>query len=198
MRSRSPRVVVEPVAADWHNSMRISDPPQGTGDMSFVIRGVMPGAYDLSVQVLGAAVVKSVRIDGLEHATTPFDVTSTNIDNVVVTLSGKLPTLSGAVRDGDGRPSDRALVVAFPSDRTMWPRLGLMPERAKVESTATNGTFALSNLPAGEFFVVAIDANDADRWPTPALLEQLAPFATRVSLTWGDTQTVDLKVTVIK
>jgi hypothetical protein len=147
----------------------------------------------------GFITVKSVTVDGQDFTKRPIDAgNGRNVGNVVITFSGKVPSLVGRATDADGGGATRSAIIAFTTDRSVWPDLGLQPVFAKTAPIATDGTFTLVGPPAGEYFVAAFDLSHfADRFD-PAFLEQLAPLATRVSLDWGVQKSVDLKAVTIR
>jgi len=52
---------------------------------------------------------------------------------------------------------------------------------------------AVTSLPAGDYYVVAVDDAAFDDLQNPAFLEQLVPAATRVTLRDGEPQKVQLR-----
>ena len=82
--------------------------------------------------------------------------------------------------------SDVLVFAADPARRTSARRRALL-------RVSTSGVYSLSALPAGDYFVVAIDDRVAGEWPDPKFLEVLSRIATRVVLTDGESRTVDLK-----
>ena len=63
-----------------------------------------------------------------------------------------------------------------------------------------DGTFAISGLPPGEYYVAAVDrmrGTEANgEWQDPELLQSLAPRASRVTLSEGQELPVDLRLIV--
>jgi hypothetical protein len=56
------------------------------------------------------------------------------------------------------------------------------------------GAFKVTNLPAGEYLVVAIPDKMANDWQNPKFLEDLVSDATRVRIRDGDKAVASLKV----
>ena len=77
-------------------------------------------------------------------------------------------------------------------DRALWSHFGLAPHRIRAASVVDQHGFTVSDLPAGEYHVVAVDLASMDAWHDPRFFTAAAPAATRVSLTWGATATQDL------
>ncbi len=60
------------------------------------------------------------------------------------------------------------------------------------------GGYSVAGLPAGDYWIVAIDDSDADGWTDPKTLEVLARVATKLTITDVEAKTVDLTVKVIR
>ena len=102
------------------------------------------------------------------------------------------PTLSGVVRDADGPAS--GVVIAFPVERERWVSYGLEPRRLRTVPAGLDGRFKMGDLPQGDYFLVAVDAKDTERWVDPKFRSAAAPHATRLALKWGASVTQDLKI----
>jgi hypothetical protein len=162
---------------------------------TFMIDGVLPGEYVMRINGSPWA-VKSIVADGRDRTDTPFDLSDgRDISNVVVTFTGKSGTVSGVVRDRNATPTNAAAVIAFPVEREQWSGYGFTPVRIKLADAGTGGAFTLTGMPAGEYYLVAVDSRQSDAWQDPKFLERAAGGASRVSLAWGDTKNVDLVLT---
>jgi len=156
----------------------------------------MAGAYWL--RLTGGApgwAIKSIQWGGRDYLHTPFDAASSGeFADVVVTVTNAVPVLSGTVRTSDGSPLPGATVLAFPTDSSRWADYGLLPVEIRSTTPASSGVFRLSTLPAGDYYVVAFDSARSRGWQEPGFFAQAQRSATRVSLDWGKTATVDLSV----
>jgi hypothetical protein len=54
--------------------------------------------------------------------------------------------------------------------------------------------YKIRNLPAGEYYVVAVDPSEPGEWFEPAYLDQHRAGAARVTLGDGDVKTHDFRV----
>jgi len=106
--------------------------------------------------------------------------------------------VSGAVRTNDGSPISGATVLVFPTDSSRWTDYGLLPADIRATTPAASGVFRLTTLPAGEYCVVAFDSARSRSWHEPGFFAQAQRAATRISLDWGKTATVDLPVVRIQ
>jgi hypothetical protein len=108
---------------------------------------------------------------------------------VVVTMTDELPEIAGVLRTTDTSTS-RAAVIAFPIERGQWRRYGFTPTRIKSVLVDSDGSFRLRGIPAGEYFVVAVDGSQIDAWNDPAFLDKAAAVAARVTIGWGETKQI--------
>jgi hypothetical protein len=67
-----------------------------------------------------------------------------------------------------------------------------------VAAASSAGGYQLTTLPAGDYYVVAVDAAHWNASMDPTFLASLVPAATRVSLDWGQTRTVDVSYVVTR
>jgi hypothetical protein len=65
-------------------------------------------------------------------------------------------------------------------------------------SASSAGTFKFSPQVAGDYLIVSVPANDIDAWQEPEFFKKAAARATRVTVGWGETKTVDLRVADIR
>lgn len=156
----------------------------------FLIEGVQPGEFLL--RPLGG-LIKSITWNGRDYTDTPFDTSAgRDITGVIVTTTDQGCGISGVVRDGAGQPIPDTVVIYFPTDRTKWSGYGPQPTRLRSITPTSEGRYQTSSLQAGEYFVIAVDDEHADRWKDPAFLESASRAATRVRLEWGDRKVIDL------
>jgi hypothetical protein len=103
---------------------------------------------------------------------------------VQIVMTNQLTRLSGMVTDWSG------VVIAFIEDRDRWYQGSKFLAAAR---TTTAGMFNIAGLPAGTYFVVALDRlPDDDAWQEPGFLASLASRATRIALADGEARTVTL------
>jgi hypothetical protein len=162
----------------------------------FLIEGVQPGEFLLRPI---AGTVKSITWNGRDYTDVPFDTTTgRDITGVVITTTDQGAGVSGVVRDGSGQPAADTVVIYFPTDRARWTGYGPQPTRLRALTASSDGRFQLTMLQAGEYFLIAVDDEHADRWKDPAFLDSASRVATRVRLEWGDRKVVDLARQAVK
>jgi hypothetical protein len=146
------------------------------------------GTYAFSI-ALPTWTIKSVRIGGKEIGDGLFSLT-TDVDDVVVTLTNRLAGLAGTVQ----RSGVDAAVAIFPADFQNWIASGMSSSRARLVDADKNGTFDVDGLVGGDYAVAAIDASTSVDLQNPADIEALARIATRVTLGDGDRKTLSLAI----
>jgi hypothetical protein len=169
----------------------------------FSIARIQPGQYWVRVQKQGIHAsqwqVQSVSWNGRDYTNIPIEVAAGDaIDGVAVTVTTATPDLRGTVRDSDDLKADATMVIVFPVEPALWKNTGLDPSRMKTVPVSSTRAFALANLPAGDYFVAAINRSFTETWREPVFLARVAQHAARVTLSWGGKSTVDLTTLVIR
>jgi hypothetical protein len=140
--------------------------------------------------------LKSWTINGTDVADTGYDFRAQphTIDGSEIVVSRNGAAISGRVSDG-ARPVDDYFVVAFPVSRE-----ARLPgsRRMKFARSALGGTFRVSGLPSGDYFVAAVSrivgTRDGGEWQNPDVLMQLEARAERITLLEGQAATVSLRL----
>jgi 5-hydroxyisourate hydrolase-like protein (transthyretin family) len=154
-------------------------------DGRFEVSGLLPGSYVLRP----GGIVRSITWAGKDVTDQPFDAsTGQDFSDVVVTLAGAPTTVAGTVRRTS---AGSTTVVVFPANRDLWTNYGFASPRLVSGTAAATGSYQVQ-VPAGDYYVAAIDARFQSSWQTPAFLSRLVAFASRVPLEWGEKKTVDL------
>ena len=194
-----------------------------SGPGEFAVSGIAPGKYWIRARSRGGAptssnsgwpnsiegmaatsgnadwLVKSIVWKGRDYANEPLEVvTADELNDLLVTVTNSAPELTGVVRESTDLARHRAMVIAFPVEPEQWRNYGWWPARMKAVSVSGAGSYRFSNLPAGTYFVAAIDRANRAAWQDAALLAQVARSAARVTLTWGGSTTVDVTPTVVR
>jgi hypothetical protein len=117
---------------------------------------------------------------------------------VGVTVTRAAPVLPGTGRAAGDLKSEGTIVVAFPTDPGLWRGIGLWPARLKTAAVSTTGTYQFANLPAGDYYIAAIDRSLRAGWQDPVLLAQVARSASRVTLAWSGRITQDVTAVVVR
>jgi hypothetical protein len=175
---------------------RIYDETQGMVDEKgrFQIRGLSGrGVFNAFPANPGGApglFLKSVTIDGENFTDIPFDFSTARDDTKVqIVMTDKQTTLSGTVKNARGEQIIDYTAVMFPAQL----KEGVMPGRyIRVVRPDQQGRFQARGLPPGEYFAVAVDSLEQGGQFDPAFRKQLEPSAKRLTLSEGQTATIDL------
>jgi 5-hydroxyisourate hydrolase-like protein (transthyretin family) len=172
-------------------------------DLTFSMKGVMPNRYRASASlpgmIFGAPLpnatwtLRSIRVgDGPDLADTPFNVEAgRDWTGVTVTLTDKPIVLSGKVLDAQGRPSSAFPIIVFSTNPNHWS-----PGSRRVQQVrpASDGSYRVPGLPAGEYYIGAVTTLDLEDLFDPLFLQQIVPIAFRITLAEGETRQQDLKL----
>jgi len=154
--------------------------------------GIVAGSYFISPTSLPGWFFKSATLDGRDVSDLPFDLKS-DVDSIVVTYTDHPATLSGFVRGSRNEPDTNAVVIAFPTESRYWPAFNPAGHRFLTARSTKTGAYAIPNLPAGEYFVIATSEEGVTNWQDAKVLERLSRTATRVKVNDGEQKTIDLR-----
>ncbi len=197
--SRTLRVTLVPSGAAAVTTVQIPAQVDDTGH--FVVSNVVPGRYTLSVSALslvgtsppGIWTLASAMAAGRDLLDYPLDVQpGQTTPEVVLTYSNQTAELSGRLLDASGKPIKTMSILLFGTDRAVWSR-----ESRRVRAPirpADDGSFRFLNLPPGEYFLGVMTEVDPKQAGDPALLEQLAPAAIRLTIAPGEKKTQDIRI----
>jgi hypothetical protein len=197
--SRTLRVTLTPTGAAVVTAVQI---PASVDDAGrFVVPNVVPGRYTLAVSALslvgtapsGIWSLVSAMAAGRDLLDYPLEIQPGQPPpEVVLTYSNQSAELSGRLLDAAGKPLQGMSILLFGTDRAVWSRTSRRV-RAPIRP-ADDGTFRFLNLPPGEYFLGVMTEVDPKQAGDPALLEQLAPAAIRLTIGPGEKKTQDIKI----
>ena len=157
--------------------------------------GLPGGRYTLrllSVAATGATWhPKAIAVNGRDVTDGYIDVGDTDVNDVVITLTDRAPAVTGTVRDARGALASHIVVVGFPADPDSRTTGSISTWRVRVVPTAT-GSYSVAGLLPGDYLFIAAADDLTERWNDPAVLDALAPLATRLRLDQGDQARLDL------
>ena len=153
-RSQQPRVYATIVGTNFGMRSLSMYPNNGViaEDGSFTIRGGLGKVLFRIMTPLWE--LKSVTLDGVDITDVPYDTTHGGTDRLEIVVTDQRQVVKGRVVDALGRPPNRFVVIAFPSDQKEGAVLG----RFVTQSGSANpdGTFELGRLPPGSYFAAAL------------------------------------------
>jgi hypothetical protein len=190
------RIGVRMQLAEGRTSSPISLDGRVLADGTFKTSGYPAGRYIANIlpnTVPPGWSVKSILMNGRDVSVEPLELTDADVSGVVVVFTDKATTLSGSVTNAKG-PDPTAEVVIFPADSMAWKEIGVVARRGRVERVTAAGTFSITGLPPGDYFVAAASGSLAGDRQDPALLAVLMRDAQRVTLADGGSATVQVAV----
>jgi hypothetical protein len=164
---------------------------QLTADHRFSVPSAAPGRYVLRVNG-GDWRLKSATLNGRDISDDSFEIGTTDISNVLVVLTADVAKVNGVVRDRNGELALDAWVLAFPMARAAWTT-SASSRRIRTARLSAGGRYSLVGIPAGAYFIVAVNAADLGAWPGPTSFERFSRSATVVVLADAEEKTVDLR-----
>jgi hypothetical protein len=164
----------------------------------FKTQGYPPGRYAVSIggSVPSPWQPRAVLVNGRDLLTLPLELSTTDIEGVVVTYTDKSTTLSGALRGLAA--SANATIFVFPTDYKTWLANGMSQRVMRQVNPGTAGSWGAGGLPSGDYLAAALDAADVGDVQDSAWFDALARVATHLSLAEGEKKTVDLTIVRIK
>jgi protocatechuate 3,4-dioxygenase beta subunit len=195
IRKSALEVVAEPAAHAPGLSGARARAPLTASSLDFRLSGLRPGDYVLRMYA-DSGRIRSITWNGRDYTALPITVADRDLMGMVVTVTHEAARAEGTVRDRSGSPAENAAVIYFPVDPERWQRYGPQPDRLR-SVAVTSGRYTIPAVPAGDYYLVAVDDWHADGWREPDFLKDAAAVATRVTLRWGQTEQRDLPVTEV-
>ena len=154
-----------------------------------VVPGVMSDSiFSASIFIVAGSMSQKIGLMLFQVST--CDVAG-NVNGVVITFTDRETEISGTLFDAAGRPTPEFSIVVFTTNRAFWTASS---RRVQSVRPATNGTFRITGLPAGEYWMVAVADLEPGALSDPGYLEQLQAVAFRITLAEGEKKQQDLKV----
>jgi len=133
----------------------------------------------------------AVRLNGLDVTDSGLDLpANATVTDVAVEITMKPSGATGKILDETGQPVRDAWVVMFAQDPQRWSS----PTRYVTAGRPNLNNVYTVQVPAGEYFAVALTDVEPGEWNDPDFLSQVRDRATRVSVADGERTTVDLKL----
>jgi hypothetical protein len=141
----------------------------------------------------GNLVVKSVTLDGRDITNEVLDLEGTDaVSGVVVTVTDRVTTVAGHVRDRDGQPVRSYVVVVLPAAP---PGATDVPRRIHMSRPDANGRFEIRRVRPGRYLAAAVEWIEQGGQFAPEFQERLGREAREFIIGEGETLTLDLRLT---
>jgi hypothetical protein len=161
-------------------------------DGTFYLQGVPPGTHWIRARAPNGWMLKQVVIAGNDVTDQPFELRGGEvIAEVLLVFSDRGARITGSVTEQSGTPVSDYTVLVFPTDTRLWRPQARQIATARPDQ---NGTFEISNLPAGEYFVAIADPTEPGEWYDSDYLQRHRTGAETLLLGEGDVKTQSLRV----
>ncbi|HEY7292776.1 MAG TPA: carboxypeptidase-like regulatory domain-containing protein [Vicinamibacterales bacterium] len=205
------RIVVDPAQAQSlprdlmvsafpvQNAMVLSSQPAHVGDDYTFELKMPPGLMRINVFPSGMGgrgafdwAIRSVRINGTDVTESGIEFKpGQTISDFEVELTNKISVVSGLVTNSRGESSTDYTAIVFSQDKEQWTTFTRHQGSGRPDQ---DGRFKIRALPAGEYYIVAVDRLEPGQAADPEFLERIRTKATAFSLSEGETKTLDLKI----
>jgi protocatechuate 3,4-dioxygenase beta subunit len=176
------------------STFRAAVQPEG----SFRVPSLAPGSYVVRAEAAASAdgarwFLKSAIVDGRDLADYPWAAPAdgTELSGLVVIVSDRMAEIAGRLVDATGQPVTRYSIVVVTTDRALWLPTA---RRIRAAQPATDGTFAMSGLPPGEYAIAAVEDLEEGDLSSEAFLSELLTSAVTLRVAEGESRRQDLQV----
>jgi hypothetical protein len=174
--------------------VRVGNSTTVNADGTFTLPGITPDRYQLNlIGVASPWVPASSIIKSTEMLDAAVTIEATDrISDWLIRMTDRPAELTGVLQTPAGRPAPNYFIVAFSTDRARWSPTPT--RRIALLRPASDGCFSTNTLPPGTYYLAALTDVEPGEQMNPAFLEQLIPFAARVTLVDGQKTVQDLKI----
>lgn len=177
-----------------------SQPVAVRADGTFEIVGLAPGRYQVQVTVPAPAGqswwFRSAMVGRRDVLDSTLDIMlGTDVTDAVLTLTDRRTELAGTLQSAAGLPAPEYFVIVLPADpalRTTGSGVGL--RRVKSTRPATDGKFSFTDLPAGDYLLVALADVEPNEWEKSEFLQEIASSGLKVTIGEGEKKIQDLRI----
>jgi len=135
--------------------------------------------------------LKASVLNGNDAYESPLTITPDDKLEWTLTFTDTPATLTGVFQDRSGRAATDYYLLIFAKDPARWTPGS---RRIRTLRPATDGSFIVKGLPAGEYYLAALTDLESGESNDPTLLEPLARTAATVVLREGETQKQDFRI----
>jgi hypothetical protein len=158
-------------------------------DGSFEVQGVLSDTVLSIGPLTGEWTLKALEVEGRDMADLPLPIEhDKTLSGVRVVLTTRPTTIRGALRDKRQNPAEGTVII-FAEDSTTWREGSRTIRTTRLDQ---RGLFTFKGLPAGDYFLVALDSVQEGQWYDPEFLEGLKGRARRIAIADAESKHVDL------
>ena len=161
----------------------------------FTTAGLPGGKYFVRpIEAPAGWTFKSAIVQGRDVSEVAMDLDASDVTGVVITFTDRPTELSGTATGPNG-PDAAATVIVFPADDTAFTDSGASPRRLASARTNADGTYKITGLPPGNYYVAAVPDETAADWQDAKFLRSLAAGARQIALDDADRKVQDVRTT---
>jgi hypothetical protein len=145
----------------------------------------------------GSWSIKEITVNGrdITDEALPFGRPADSLTGIEMVLTNRAGSIAGRVTDDRDQPATDFAAIVFATEPERWYQGSRFLGFARA---AADGTFAVTSLPPGNYYVAAITGIQGNAtygdWQDPEVLATLAPRATRVLLSDGQAASLVLRL----
>jgi hypothetical protein len=183
----APKVPLNRAVLGLSRALAYSPPGYAADDGAFRIVNIIPGEYRITVgNVPPGLYVKEIRYNGARVQDSLTLNASALAQSIVVELSDKPASVTGAVKQGD-RTVEKAWVVL-----QKWPLQPNVYWNRRPVAAGEDGKFQFTGLAPGEYRIFAVLADDRPRLEEPGIWERLLSAGQKLALGAGGFENLTL------
>jgi len=161
---------------------------------TFAFKSIPPGKYRLEQQTKATAPweLTSAMWRGRDVFDTLLEIRGNEpVNDLQLTFSDQVSELAGRLETAAGAPAASYDLVVFSADRASW-----MPLSRRVRSMrpATDGTFSVRGLPAGDYFIAALADVEPGEWYDSKFLSSIVAASVKVTVRDGARTEQNLRI----
>jgi hypothetical protein len=172
-------------------SMPSPDNGRVRSDGSFEVQDVFRDTVLSIGPLTGDWTLKAIEVEGRDIADYPLPLEhGATLSGVRIVLTSRPTTIRGVLRDEKQNPAEGTVIV-FAEDSAKWRDGSRVIRMTRPDQ---RGLFTFKGLPAGDYFLIALDYVQDGQWNDPEFLDGLKARAKRVAIADAESKQVDLLV----
>jgi protocatechuate 3,4-dioxygenase beta subunit len=184
------RIMASPIEIE--GPLGVAATAAANADGAFEIKGLMGQRMIRPTGLPGGWILKSVTVNGTDITDSGLTMKPNQpVTGVEVVLTSKTTEIIGTVMAGNTVAEDYTVVI-FSTDAEKWT--APMTRHIGFARPNQQGRYQVRNLPPGSYYAIAVPYIAQGDWQDPEVLTRLRASATDITLSEGETQTLNLKL----